>query len=75
MIIGVASQFQGQGFGGRLLAALVEESEQARVPLYLETATERNVGLYEGLGFGVVKQITLPVIDRPQWEMVREPGA
>jgi ribosomal protein S18 acetylase RimI-like enzyme len=75
MIIGVASQFQGQGFGGRLLAALVEESEQARVPLYLETATERNVRMYERLGFRQLKQITLPVIDRPQWEMVREPIA
>jgi ribosomal protein S18 acetylase RimI-like enzyme len=75
MIIGVASQFQGQGFGGRLLGALIEESELAQIPLYLETATERNVRMYERLGFNTLKQITLPVVDLPQWEMVREPGA
>jgi ribosomal protein S18 acetylase RimI-like enzyme len=73
MIIGVASQFQGQGFGGRLLRALIEESEQARILLYLETATERNVRMYERLGFRSLRQITLPIIDLPQWEMVREP--
>lgn len=75
MIIGVASPFQGQGFGRKLLAALIEDSEQAGIPVYLETATERNVRMYERLGFKLLKQITLPVINLPQWEMVREPKA
>ena len=75
MIIGVALEFQGQGFGGKLLGALIEESEQDGTPLYLETATEGNVRMYERLGFRLLKQITLPVINLPQWEMVREPKA
>lgn len=73
MIIGVASAFQGQGFGGKLLGALIEKSEQVGLPIYVETATERNVRMYERLGFRLLNQVTLPVINLPQWEMVREP--
>ena len=73
-VIGVAPAFQGHGFGGRLLRGIIAESEQAGIPLYLETETERNVGWYEGYGFRTLKQITLPVIGLPMWEMVREPG-
>jgi ribosomal protein S18 acetylase RimI-like enzyme len=75
MVIGVASVLQGQGYGGKLLGALIGESERAGVPIYAETHTERNVGMYERLGFRALKQITLPVIDLPQWELIREPGA
>jgi ribosomal protein S18 acetylase RimI-like enzyme len=71
-IIGVAQAFQGQGFGGTLLRALIEESEQRGVSLYLETETEANVSMYEHFGFSVVKKIVLPIIDLPMWEMARE---
>lgn len=70
-VIGVAPAFQGHGFGGKLLRALIEESEQASLPLYLETETEANVSMYEHLGFAVIKKITLPIINLPMWEMVR----
>lgn len=72
-IIGVASEHQGRGFGGRLLRAIIAESEQAGRPLYLETETEANVRLYERFGFRVVKKLILPGLDLPMWEMVREP--
>jgi ribosomal protein S18 acetylase RimI-like enzyme len=75
MIIGVGSEFQGQGFGGKLLRVLIEESEQAGLPIYLETETESNVSMYEKFGFSVLHQITLPVVDLPMWEMIREPKA
>jgi ribosomal protein S18 acetylase RimI-like enzyme len=75
MIIGVASENQGRGLGGKLLRALIEKSEQAKVPLYLETATERNVRMYQRLGFRSLNKATLPIINLPQWEMVREPSA
>lgn len=73
LIIGVASEFQGQGFGRKLLGALIEESEQVGDPIYVETETEKDVRMYERLGFRLLKQITLPVLDLPMWEMVREP--
>lgn len=71
-IIGVAPTLQGQGFGGKLLRALIEESERAGLPLYLETETESNVRMYERFGFFVAKEIALPIINLPMWEMVRD---
>jgi ribosomal protein S18 acetylase RimI-like enzyme len=73
-IIGVATAYQGQGFGGKLINALVELSEESRLPIYLETETERNVRMYERYGFKLIKEITLPVIHVPMWQMVREPS-
>jgi ribosomal protein S18 acetylase RimI-like enzyme len=72
-ILGVASEYQGQGFGGKLVKALVEESKEAGVPIYTETQTERNVRFYERLGFKQLDRITLPIINLPQWELIREP--
>lgn len=73
-IIGVATEFQGQGFGGTLLRALIEQSETSGIPIYLETERECTVKLYEKFGFSTVKQITLPIVNHPMWEMVREPN-
>jgi len=71
LVIGVAPQFQRQGFASKLVRALIEQSEQAGVPIYLETETESNVRMYEHLGFAVVREIVLPIINLPMWEMVR----
>ena len=70
--IGVATKFQGQGFGGKLLRALIEKGEQDRVPIYLETETENNVKMYEKFGFKLIKKINLPIINVPLWEMIKE---
>jgi ribosomal protein S18 acetylase RimI-like enzyme len=72
-MMGVASKYQGQGFGGILLRALIEKSEKSGIPLYLDTETEVNVRFYERFGFKTLKQITLPLFDLPMWEMLREP--
>ena len=74
-IIGVASEFQGQGFGGKLIRALIKKSEQVGTLIYLETETAENVNMYERFGFKLIRQITLPVINLPMWEMVREPNS
>jgi ribosomal protein S18 acetylase RimI-like enzyme len=73
-VLGVAPAQQGRGLGGRLLRQLIARCDRESLPLYLETETERNVSFYTRFGFRVVKQITLPVIDLPMWEMVREPA-
>lgn len=74
-VLGIAPQFQGQGVGGRLLKAIIAESDRARLPVYLETETESNVRWYGGFGFETIRQISLPVIGLPMWEMVRKPAA
>lgn len=72
-VLGIASKFQGQGFGSKLLKALIAESESTQLPVYLETETESNVSWYGKFGFETIKQITLPIIGLPMWEMVRKP--
>ncbi len=71
-VLGVAPAYQGQGLGGKLLSALIAASEQARIPVYLETESEGNVRWYEKFGFETVKQINLPGINVPMWEMTRK---
>ena len=71
-IVGVATLLQGKGFGRKLIGAAIEKSKREGLQLYLETATEENVKMYEHFGFRLLKRITLPIVDLPVWEMVRE---
>lgn len=74
MIVGVAPEHQGQGFGRALIDTLIAHGERRKLPIYLETSTERTVAMYERFGFRVSRRVTHPVINVPQWEMIREPG-
>ena len=56
-----------------MLRELVDECDRSGRHLYLETETEENVAMYEGLGFQVIKKVTLPVVELPMWEMMRAP--
>lgn len=71
-IIGVASENQGKGYGGKLLKELIAMTEKAKLPIYLETETESNVRLYERFGFKTLEEMNLPVINQPMWTMLRE---
>ena len=73
LIVGVATELQGKGFGRKLIGAAIEKSEREGLQLYLETETEENVVMYEHFGFRLLKRITLPIVDLPMWEMVRIP--
>jgi ribosomal protein S18 acetylase RimI-like enzyme len=75
LVFGVATGLQGKGFGRKLIGAAIEKSQREGLHLYLETETEENVKMYEHFGFRLLKRITLPVVDLPMWEMVREPKA
>jgi len=74
LVFGVATELQGKGFGRKLIDAAIEKSEREGLYLYLETETEENVKMYEHFGFRLLKKITLPIINLPMWEMVREPN-
>jgi ribosomal protein S18 acetylase RimI-like enzyme len=75
LVFGVSTELQGKGFGRKLIDAAIEKSEREGLHLYLETETEENVRMYEYFGFRLLKKITLPIVDLPMWEMVREPKA
>ena len=73
LIMGVSQEFQGKGFGGKLIRAVIEKAETERKPIYLETQKEENVSLYEKYGFSVKKKIILPEpLNLPMWLMVRD---
>lgn len=75
LVVGVATGFQGRGFGRKLIGAAIDKADHEGRLLYLETETEGNVKMYEHLGFNVLKRITLPLINLPMWEMLKKPGA
>lgn len=73
-VIGVAPEYQGKGYGGKMLRSMLKASDEAKLPTYLETETESNVALYERFGFTTCMQMKLPIIDQPMWTMIRESG-
>jgi ribosomal protein S18 acetylase RimI-like enzyme len=73
LIMGVSKDYQGKGFGGKLIRAIIEQAESEKKPIYLETQKEENVSLYEKYGFSVKKKIVLPEpLNFPMWLMVRD---
>lgn len=67
---GCAPEHQGKGFGGAAIRAGLAQADADHLPAYLETATERNLGLYRSLGFEVVAQWSV-TRDLPFWGMLR----
>jgi ribosomal protein S18 acetylase RimI-like enzyme len=68
-VIGVVPKHQGKGIGTHLIDNMLLHLSP-NIPIYLETETERNVRLYERLGFKILKQITIPTLKLPMWEMI-----
>lgn len=56
------------------MEALIEKADKEEKAVYLETDTEDNVKLYEHYGFKVVKEVILPDLEIPMWEMARAPS-
>ncbi|HEX5040930.1 MAG TPA: GNAT family N-acetyltransferase [Candidatus Limnocylindria bacterium] len=72
--LGVEPERQGEGIGTALVQPALALADADSLPAYLETATGRNVLLYERLGFAVVEELTLPDTDVHGWLMLRRPG-
>jgi len=70
--LGVRPSAQGKGVGGLLVTQMLERIDRERVPTYLETQEQRNVGLYQRLGFNVAVQGAFPKLDGlDNWGMLR----
>jgi ribosomal protein S18 acetylase RimI-like enzyme len=53
LVVGVDPSVQGKGVGRELLAPMLAICDRDQLPAYLETATERNLGYYQSLGFTI----------------------
>lgn len=51
-VLGVVPEFQGQGYGGRLLDDLIRHAGERKERIYLESDRAESARFYEGRGFG-----------------------
>ena len=71
--IGTDPPVQGTGVGGALMRSRLARCDAARQPAYLESSKESNVPFYEGHGFRVTRELTIPGGGPTLWLMWREP--
>ncbi|MFM9829481.1 MAG: GNAT family N-acetyltransferase [Sphingomonas sp.] len=69
-IAGCDPAHQGKGLGRALVKAGLERMGASGLPFYLETATERNLGFYQSLGFEVTDDWTVPGGGPRFWSML-----
>jgi GNAT superfamily N-acetyltransferase len=69
--MGVEPAFQGRGLGSFLLEDLTRRADQAGAGSYLETATPRNMSLYQRFGFQAIAE--KKIIGVLTWFMWRPP--
>jgi ribosomal protein S18 acetylase RimI-like enzyme len=71
--LGVDPPRQGEGLGAAVVQPVLDRCDADRMPAYLETTKERNVGFYERHDFAVVGRTRLPLDGPSMWFMAREP--
>jgi len=71
-MIGVAPQFQGNGYAGKLLRPMLARIDREGLPCYLDTNSEQRVFLYQHFGFKVMEKATIPGTELTNWAMLRE---
>ncbi|HYG28346.1 MAG TPA: GNAT family N-acetyltransferase, partial [Caulobacteraceae bacterium] len=71
--LGVTPRLQGMGIGSRLLRAGLNRADEAGLPAYLETGTEKNVALYRRHGFEPIHAAPVARGGPMMWHMWREP--
>jgi len=70
--IGVDPAFQGKGYAGALLEAMLVRIDKEHLPCYLDTQNGRNVPIYQHHGFKIVEQVVIPGTEVSHWAMLRE---
>lgn len=71
-LAGCEPALQGRGLGAAVIRAGLSRAA-GRLPCYLETATQANVGFYNRLGFAVTDEWCVPRGGPRFWSMVRSP--
>lgn len=70
-IAGCDPVHQGKGFGAAAVRAGFARANADRVPIYLETPLENNIGFYQGLGFALTGEWQVPGGGPRFWSMLR----
>jgi ribosomal protein S18 acetylase RimI-like enzyme len=71
-MLGVDPEYQGQGYSSRLVKPMFARIDKEDLPCFLETQLEKNVPLYEHLGFKVVEEGIVPGSGIKSWAMLRQ---
>lgn len=69
--IGIDKEHRGKGLASVLMAPGLEMADREKLPCYLDTHNEQNIGLYRRYGFEVVHEGTIPGSDVRHWAMIR----
>jgi GNAT superfamily N-acetyltransferase len=64
---------QGEGLATAAMQPVLTRCDAERIPAYLESTKEANVGFYERHGFAVIGCPTIPLDGPPLWLMWRAP--
>lgn len=71
-ILGVVPEHQGEGYGGCLLRDGLACADRDKLPCYLTTNKEQNIGFYEHHGFKVIREFVVPKTDFKNWSLLRK---
>jgi GNAT superfamily N-acetyltransferase len=71
--VGVQPEHQGRGLGSAVIRPGIEAARQAGFPAWLGTSSERNLRLYQRLGFRVTAEVDLPNGGPRTWCMILRP--
>lgn len=69
-IAGVDPAYQGKGLGSASIRQGLAKAREDGMPAFLETATPRNVSLYQSLGFEVIDEWHVPKGGPKFWSML-----
>lgn len=71
-VIGVDPPRQGKGLGAAMIRPVLAEADRAGLACYLETPNQKNVPLYQHLGFKIVVDEVERVSGVRFWTFLRE---
>ena len=71
--LGVDPTYQGHGFGGQLVGAVLRQAAAQGLPCYLDTENPRNVSFYQRFGFRQVSEAMIAGTDVRVYAMLWKP--
>ncbi|MFX0002486.1 MAG: GNAT family N-acetyltransferase [Candidatus Hodarchaeota archaeon] len=70
-IIGINPRDQGKGLSRVLLNSMFDQFDEQNLPCILDTNNEKNLPIYERLGFKIIEEYKVPDTDIVNWAMIR----